>query len=152
MFPPKLKGECGAGYLSRAAALLQIALLSTQQVADETQWKQCGYYMDTSPVKINGQRASTHQPAGPFPGFLHFAVGSFPEGFQKLVPVLQVVLVVVSLHRLFFHGSLGRGSAVIIIGEKSPQRRPTASCNPAGMYAVHPGSLLSLGVFSDVCV
>lgn len=108
--------------------------------------------MDSSPLKPSGERASTHQPAGPFPGFLHLAVGSFPKGFQKLVPVLQVVFVVVSLHRLLFRGSLGRCSALMIIGEKSPQRRPTASREPAGMDALHPGSLLSLGVFSDVCV
>lgn len=64
--------------------------------------------------------------------------------------MLQVVFVVVSLHRLLFHGSLGRGSA--FTGEKSPRRRPAASHEPAGMYAVHPGALLSLSVFSDVCV
>lgn len=104
----------------------------------------------TTPRKSIGPTGSTHQPGGPFPGFLHLAVGSFPEGFQELVPVLQVVFVVVPLHRLLFYGSLGRGSA--ITGEKGPRRRPTAPREPAGVYPVHPGALLSLSVFSDVCV
>lgn len=62
-----------------------------------------------------------HQSAGSLPGFLHFAVCSFAEGLQELVPVLQVVLVVVSLHGLLFHGHLTRS---MFIGGDCPDRRP----------------------------
>uniref|UniRef100_A0A3P8ULY8 Cyclin D3 n=1 Tax=Cynoglossus semilaevis TaxID=244447 RepID=A0A3P8ULY8_CYNSE len=48
---------------------------------------------------------------GSFPGLLHFAVGSFAECLQELVPVLQVVFVVMPLHGLLLHRHLTRSSA-----------------------------------------
>lgn len=53
----------------------------------------------------------THQSPGSFPGLLHFAVGSFAECLQELVPVLQVVFVVMPLHGLLLHRHLTRSSA-----------------------------------------
>lgn len=50
--------------------------------------------------------SSSHQSSGSFLGFLHFTVRPLAEGFQELVPVLQVVLVVVPLHGLPLHGHL----------------------------------------------
>lgn len=51
---------------------------------------------------------SPYQSARPLLGFLHLAIGPFPQGLQELVPVLQVVFVVVPLHGLSLHGHLGR--------------------------------------------
>lgn len=67
-----------------------------------------------------------YQSPGSFLGFLHFAVCPLPEGLQELVPVLQVVLVVVSLHGLFLRGHLRRSFR---IGGSSPDRRPAVSAN-----------------------
>lgn len=58
----------------------------------------------------NAILALAYQPAGSFPGFLHLAVGSFPQSLQELVPVLQIVFVVVPLHGLLPGGHLSRSS------------------------------------------
>lgn len=88
----------------------------------------------------HGALRSPYQSAGSFPGFLHFAIGSFAEGFQKLVPVLQVVFVVVSLHRLLFHRHLRRSFANQrgFIRNKSPHRLSVVWREPYDTDAVHP--------------
>lgn len=48
-------------------------------------------------------QGAPYQLPGALPGFLHLAVGAFAQRFQELVAVLEVVLVVVPLHRLPLH-------------------------------------------------
>lgn len=81
---------------------------------------------------------SPYQSPGSFPCFLHLAVRSFPESFQELVPVLQVVFVVVPLHGLPLHGHLCRGFAHRWVRRQS-----------ADTQALHPEALALLGGAGD---
>lgn len=80
---------------------------------------------------------SPHQPAGPLPGFLHFAVGSSPQGLQELVAVLQVVFVVVPLHRLLPAGHLRRSfpERSAHVGWSCSGSRPTARREQRDVHA-----------------
>lgn len=81
---------------------------------------------------------SAYQSSRSFPRFLHFAVRSFPEGFQELVPVLQVVFVVVPLHGLPLHGHLCRRFAHRRVRRKSSDTQ-----------ALHPKALAVLSGVGD---
>lgn len=66
---------------------------------------------------------TSYQSSRSFLRFLHFAVRPFAESFQKLVPVLQVVLVVVPLDGLPLHGHLNRGFGRRWVRRWSPDAR-----------------------------
>lgn len=87
---------------------------------------------------INDNDRSPYQSPRSFPCFLHLAVRSFAESFQKLVPVLQVVFVVVPLHGLSLHGHLRRGFAHRWVRRQS-----------ADAQALHPEALALLGGTGD---
>lgn len=75
------------------------------------------------PVRMHRGWRNPYQFPGALPGFLHLPVGAFPQRLQELVAVLEVVLVVVPLHRLFFHQRPRRLDKPL--GQRSPRpRRP----------------------------